>query len=79
LRHTAVWTGTEMIVWGGYNGSSWLNDGWRYDPATDQWTSMSSSNAPSARENHTAIWTGTEHDCVGRLQREQLFEQRCEL
>ena len=20
--HTAVWTGSEMIIWGGYNGSS---------------------------------------------------------
>ena len=20
-NHTAVWTGSEMIVWGGYNGS----------------------------------------------------------
>ena len=23
-RHTAVWTGSEMIVWGGYNGSGYL-------------------------------------------------------
>ena len=27
--HTAVWTGSEMIVWGGYNGS-YLNTGGRY-------------------------------------------------
>ena len=25
--HTAVWTGSEMIVWGGYDGSSELNTG----------------------------------------------------
>ena len=25
--HTAVWTGSEMIVWGGFNGSSYLNTG----------------------------------------------------
>jgi hypothetical protein len=28
-QHTAVWTGSEMIVWGGYNGSV-LNTGGRY-------------------------------------------------
>jgi hypothetical protein len=29
--HTAAWTGSRMIVWGGYNGSGYLNDGgqWR--------------------------------------------------
>ena len=31
--HTAVWTGSEMIVWGGYNGSSYLNDTWSYTPS----------------------------------------------
>ena len=35
-HHTAVWTGSEMIVWGGYNGSSYLNDGGRYNPAGEQ-------------------------------------------
>jgi N-acetylneuraminic acid mutarotase len=29
--HTAVWTGTVMIVWGGA-GSSYLNDTWSYTP-----------------------------------------------
>ncbi len=39
--HTAVWTGSEMIVWGGYfyDGSlHWLNTGGRYNPSTDSWT-----------------------------------------
>ena len=37
--HTAVWTGSEMIVWGGYYASYpyRLNTGGRYDPATDNW------------------------------------------
>jgi hypothetical protein len=30
--HTAVWTGAEMIVWGGYNGHSCLNSGGIYMP-----------------------------------------------
>jgi hypothetical protein len=28
-RHTAVWTGSEMIIWGGDNGG-FLNTGGRY-------------------------------------------------
>ena len=57
---TAVWTGTEMIVWGGYNGSSNLNTGGRYNPSTDSWTATSTANAPIPRYGHTAVWTGSE-------------------
>jgi hypothetical protein len=31
--HTAVWTGSEMIVWGGANGSGYYNDTFIYRPA----------------------------------------------
>ena len=58
--HTAVWTGSEMIVWGGYDGSSYWNSGGRYNPGTDSWTATSTTNAPVARELHTAVWTGSE-------------------
>lgn len=30
--HSAVWTGTEMIVWGGYSSDGALGDGARYSP-----------------------------------------------
>ena len=62
-RHTAVWTGSEMIIWGGFSGAYnfvTLGDGARYSPATDSWTPVSSVNQPSARVDHTAVWTGTE-------------------
>jgi N-acetylneuraminic acid mutarotase len=55
-EHTAVWTGSEMIVWGGSN----LNTGGRYNPGTDSWTATSTTNAPTARHGHTAVWTGSE-------------------
>ncbi len=58
--HTAVWTGSEMIIWGGFDISSLLNSGGRYNPSTDTWTTTSTTNAPSARRGHMAIWTGTE-------------------
>ena len=58
--HTAIWTGNRMIVWGGTNGSTYLNDGGIYDPMSDTWTPISVANAPTARSKHTAVWTGTE-------------------
>src|SRR5438045_335126 len=57
--HTAVWTGSQMIVWGGSNGSS-LNTGGRYNPSTDSWTATSTIYVPDARYYHTAAWTGSE-------------------
>src|SRR5206468_1635647 len=58
-RHTAVWTGSEMIVWGGA-GSSCVKTGGRYNPVTDSWTATSTTSAPAGRSDHTAVWTGSE-------------------
>jgi hypothetical protein len=59
--HSAVWTGSEMIVWGGTDPPfTYFNTGGRYDPATDNWTATSTTNAPEARAVHSAVWTGSE-------------------
>ncbi len=58
--YTAVWTGSEMIIWGGISGNNFLNTGGRYNPATDAWIATSTINTPSVRWEHTAVWTGTE-------------------
>jgi N-acetylneuraminic acid mutarotase len=58
--HTAVWTGTEMIVWGGRGFGTYFSTGAKYDPSTDTWTATSTTNAPGARAYHTAVWTGSE-------------------
>ena len=59
--HTAVWTGSEMIIWGGFNFNiGYLNTGGRYNPSTDSWTATSLTNAPAPRDSHTAVWTGSE-------------------
>jgi N-acetylneuraminic acid mutarotase len=61
--HTAVWTGTEMIIWGGYSYDgvdNYWNTGGRYNPGTDSWRATSITNAPVGRAAHTAVWTGTE-------------------
>jgi N-acetylneuraminic acid mutarotase len=56
--HSAVWTGSQMIVWGGNNGTS-LATGGRYDPSTDAWTATSTAaGTPSARTSPSAVWTG---------------------
>jgi N-acetylneuraminic acid mutarotase/subtilisin-like proprotein convertase family protein len=61
FNHTAVWTGNEMIVWGGASsGPIYFNTGGRYNPSTDSWTATSTTNAPDARAIHTAVWTGSE-------------------
>ena len=57
--HTAVWTGSEMIVWGGFNGVD-LDTGGRYDPLTDSWAPTSTLDAPAGRSFHTAVWSGAE-------------------
>jgi len=54
---TAVWTGSEMIVWG---GDTYTSTGGRYNPSTDTWRATSITNVPAARTHHTAIWTGSE-------------------
>ena len=61
-RTTAVWTGSEMLVWGGrtFNGGEPLNTGGRYDPLRNQWRPIATANSPTARFDHTAVWTGEE-------------------
>jgi Kelch motif len=61
--HSAVWTGTEMIIWGGLTiGPPDINhnNGARYNPASNAWFAISTVGAPTARANHTAVWTGNE-------------------
>lgn len=62
LGHSAVWTGSEMIIWGGLNtGVGFFNTGGKFTPGTNSWGAVTSvSNAPALRSGHTAIWTGTE-------------------
>lgn len=60
FNHSAVWTGTKWILWGGERGGPdpLLGDGAVYDPVGKTWTPMSTTGAPSPRFGHTAVWTG---------------------
>ncbi|HPR63951.1 MAG TPA: hypothetical protein PK014_06985 [Thermoanaerobaculia bacterium] len=56
----AVWTGTKMIVWGGWNGADYFETGGIYDPVEDTWSSVLDTTAPPGRNGDMAVWTGTE-------------------
>ena len=58
--HTAIWTGSEMIIWGGYSNNglteSYFNTGSIYNPFQDIWESETAiKGAPSGRIGHTTI------------------------
>ena len=56
---SAVWTGSEWLLWGGLTANSGpATGGAAYDPTTDQWTPLPDAGAPSQRQNHVAVWTG---------------------
>jgi hypothetical protein len=54
----SVWTGTELLVWGGSDPAV-LADGAAYDPTTNTWRTIAPSPL-SARARATAVWTGHE-------------------
>lgn len=59
--HTAVWTGTVMLVWGGEDEEgNVLGDGAAFDPAKGTWSPIPALGAPEARRGHVAVWTGQE-------------------
>lgn len=64
-EHSAVWTGTRLIVWGGVNGATLLGDGASYDPVSNVWQPLPVTDAPSPRRGHAAVWTGEEMVIVG--------------
>lgn len=60
VSNSAIWTGSEMIIWGGVHEDVVNNTGARYNPASNEWIATSSTNSPSARSSHSSIWTGSE-------------------
>src|SRR5262245_18501620 len=56
----AVWTGTQMIVWGGYNAAGYPSTGAIYEPVSDTWRATATTGSPAGRGSHTAVWTGSE-------------------
>lgn len=60
ISHSAVWTGSKMIMFGGQNNSITSQDGFIFDPTVNVFTQMTvAPNTPSNRAGHTAAWTGS--------------------
>jgi hypothetical protein len=58
---SVIWTGREVVVWGGEEGSEGprQSTGAAYDPARRRWRRI--ADAPiDARSHHVAVWTGVE-------------------
>jgi N-acetylneuraminic acid mutarotase len=62
-----VWTGSDMIAWGGTDMLKQFNTGGRYNPGTDNWMATTTNNAPERRVGHTAVWSGSEMIVWGGL------------
>ncbi len=60
--HALVWTGTEMIAWGGWAdvaGATAFADGAAFDPATETWRPIAPSPL-TGRRDAVAVWMGSE-------------------
>ena len=58
--HATLWTGTEIIVWGGQDETTELDTGARYTPGTSAWDVVTTTGAPDPRSEHSLVWSGTE-------------------
>src|SRR5207244_9619931 len=65
IYHTVVWTGSEMIVWGGGNFNTDFNTSGKCNYDTDSCTSTSTTNAPAGQSEHTEAWTWTDMIIIG--------------
>ena len=54
--HSAIWTGREMIVWGGVGTE---DRGAVFDPRSGTWRAIAPAPV-DGRSGHSAVWTGTE-------------------
>ena len=61
--HSAVWTGDEMVVWGGVAEPNtacfdcYAGDAGAYDPVSGTWRRINQGPLPG-RVEHSAVWTG---------------------
>ena len=81
-RAKAVWTGTEMIVFGGEISFGTYSDSpEKYNPATDTWSVGSSVNSPGGRKDHALSWDSADSRMItfggyslGRLNNGGLYD-----
>lgn len=59
LNHSADWSGSEMLVWGGGTGDQTFDDGAAWEPAGLSWSPIGSAPILQ-RWGHESAWTGSE-------------------
>ena len=66
--HSVVWTGSEMIVWGGQGSddpaTEIFGDGAAYDPDRGSWRTLAAPDS-YATSRHASVWTGDAMLVVG--------------
>jgi|GEM_PF-3881658 len=48
-----------MIVFGGYDGSSYVNTGYVFEPDSNTWQTLATTGDPVGRGMYASIWTGS--------------------
>ena len=73
--HSAVWTGSEMIVFGGASAAATKKDGAAYDPKTNSWRLLAAAPAhfSKGRKQHVAVWTGSKMIIWGGLDTDNYY------
>lgn len=80
LNQAAVWTGAELLIWGGQTVTSLdvageaRNDGLRVDPVSGDVASLSLDQAPAPRIDFHGVWTGARFLVTGGLASGQYVE-----
>jgi hypothetical protein len=59
-NHAALWSGSEMIIWGGTDQTNYLRTGGRYKPNTDTWIPTAIPGTIPGRTSFAAVWSGSE-------------------
>ena len=70
-RAVVVWTGSQMIGWGGGCCGDFLADGASYRPATNAWRKLPTSPL-EGRQTAAGAWTGREMVIVGGFREEEV-------
>lgn len=63
LDHALAWNGSNVVLFGGRDSSSYRNDLWWYSPSTNTWTEkipQDASGSPSSRVSPGGAWDGSE-------------------
>jgi hypothetical protein len=55
VNHSMVWTGTRLIVWGGFD-SVYMNDGGIFNPLLSSWVPSNNTGAPAPRAMNAGVW-----------------------